>query len=469
MSSDIATALTVRDLGKSYRLFDRPQDRLKQGFWRRRKYYREFWALRDVSFSVKKGETVGIVGRNGSGKSTLLQIIAGTLAPTSGRLEISGRISALLELGTGFNPDFTGRENVFLNASILGLSRAETERHFQDIVDFAEIGEFIDQPVRTYSSGMLVRLAFAVHAVVPKDVLIVDEILSVGDEAFQRKCFAKLEEFREQGGTVLLVSHEAGLVIQLCDRALLLEDGDLLLQGECKRVVHLYQQLVHAPVTEQEELRREIRNLGSIPDWENASPSQAPDRQRRVSAAAGVRQVERRGMYDPELVSKHVVRYKSRGARIEDPHLTMLDGSPVNLLRARELYVWRYRVTFEKPFQKVRFGMLIKTVSGMELGGRVTAPDGRGISEVEAGTTIEAQFSFRANLVPGTYFLNAGLVAALPEGPEGEVYVDRWVDACMFKVMAEEEQLVTGFVDFGIEPHLTIEGKRLLVSLQKGD
>ena len=468
MSSDIATALTVRDLGKSYRLFDRPQDRLKQGFWRRRKYYREFWALRDVSFSVKKGETVGIVGRNGSGKSTLLQLIAGTLAPTSGTLEISGRIAALLELGTGFNLDFTGRENVFLNASILGMPQAETARHFQDIVDFAEIGEFIDQPVRTYSSGMLVRLAFAVHAVVPKDVLIVDEILSVGDEAFQRKCFAKLEEFREQGGTVLLVSHEAGLVIQLCDRALLLEDGDLLLQGECKRVVHLYQQLVHAPVTEQEELRREIRSLGSIPDWENASPSQARAKP-RASASAGVQQVERRGMYDPELVSKHVVRYRSRGARIEDPHLTMPDGSPVNLLRARELYLWRYKVTFEKPFQKVRFGMLIKTVSGMELGGRVTAPAGRGISEVEPGTTIEVQFSFRANLAPGTYFLNVGLVATLPEGREGEVYVDRWVDACMFKVMAEEEQLVTGFVDFDIEPHLTLEGKRLLVSLQKSD
>jgi lipopolysaccharide transport system ATP-binding protein len=453
MSFEAGPVIDAQGLGKSYRLFDRPQDRLKQGFWRRRKYFREFWALRDVSFSVRKGETVGVVGRNGSGKSTLLQIIAGTLAPSTGAVAIEGRVSALLELGTGFTPDFTGRENVYVNASILGLSQAEIERHFQDIVDFAEIGEFIDQPVRTYSSGMLVRLAFAVHVVVPKDVLIVDEVLSVGDEAFQRKCFGKLEEFKDQGGTVLFVSHDAGLVIQLCDRALLLEDGDLLLEGECKRVVHLYQKLVHAPPTEQRELRHEIRN-GSV-----SRPEEQP-------GAASSEPIERRGRYDPHLESQHVVRYKSRGARIEDPRLTMPDGERVNLLRARELYVWRYKVTFEKSFQKVRFGMLIKTISGLELGGRVTAPAGRGIPDVEAGTTIEAQFRFRANLAPGTYFLNAGLVAILPEG---EVYVDRWVDAAMFKVMPERDQLVAGFVDFGIEPRLTVEGKRLLVSLQEGD
>ena len=457
MSSD--TALTVRGLGKSYRLFDRPQDRLKQGFWRRRKYYREFWALRNVSFSVQKGETVGIVGRNGSGKSTLLQIIAGTLAPSTGTLETSGRIAALLELGTGFNPDFTGRENVFLNASLLGMSRAETERQFQDIVSFAEIGDFIDQPVRTYSSGMLVRLAFAVHVVVPKEVLIVDEILSVGDEAFQRKCFAKIESFRKQGGTVLFVSHDAALVMQLCDRALLLEDGELLLQGERKRVVHLYQRLVHAPLAEQEELRQELRALRANPNWETESPDPAPEK-------TAPEPTERRGIYDPGLVSKHVVRYKSRGARIEEARLTMPDGSPVNLLRARESYVWRYKVAFEKSLQNVRFGMLIKTVTGLELGGRVTAPAGRGMPEVEAGTTIEVQFAFRANLATGTYFMNAGLVAILPEG---EVYVDRWVDACMFKILPDSEQLVTGFVDFEIEPRLSVEGKRLLASLHKDD
>lgn len=463
MSSDAGLALAVRDLGKSYRLFDKPQDRLKQGFWRRRKYYREFWALRGVSFSVQRGETLGVVGRNGSGKTTLLQLVAGTLEPTTGSVETSGRVAALLELGTGFTPDFTGRENVFLNASILGLSRAETERHFQEIVDFAGIGDFIDQPVRTYSSGMLVRLAFAVHVVVPKDVLIVDEILSVGDEAFQRKCFAKIEEFRDQGGTVLFVSHDAGLVIQLCDRALILEEGELLLQGESKPVVHLYQKLVHAPGSEQDELRNEIRSLGSLPDWENGSPGRDADQR---TTEAPTNRVERRGEYDPELGSKHVVRYKSRGARIQDPHLSMPDGSRVNLLRAGELYVWRYKVIFENAFQRVRFGMLIKTISGLELGGFVTAPTGGGLSEVEGGASVEAQFHFRANLAPGTYFLNAGVLAFLPEG---EVFLDRWVDAFMFRVLADEQQLVTGYVDFRAQPRLVVEGSHVLVPTEKGD
>jgi len=457
MSSDAGLALRAHDVGKSYRLFDRPQDWLKQGFRRRRKYFREFWALRGVSFSVRKGETVGIIGRNGSGKSTLLQIIAGTLTPTSGTLQISGRVAALLELGTGFTPDFTGRENVFLNAAILGLSRAETESRFQEIIDFAEIDDFIDQPVRTYSSGMLVRLAFAVQVLVPKDVLIVDEILAVGDEAFQRKCFAKIEEFRGEGGTVLFVSHAAGLVVQLCDRAILLDHGELLLEGHSKEVVHLYQRLVHAPPTAQEELRREIRNLGSFSGWESI-PSPRPLEEQDGTS---VRPVERKRMYDPNLVSKNIVRYKARGARIHDPHLTMPDGSSVNLLRAGERYLWRYRVTFEKPFSNVRFGMMIKTVSGLELGGGVTAPPGDGISGIEAGTTVEALFSFRANLAPGAYFLNAGLVATLPEG---EVYVDRWVDAVIFKVLPVEKQRVTGFVDFSIEPHLVLEGKSVTTS-----
>lgn len=201
--SDIA--IKVENLSKCYPIFDTPRDRLKQMIIPRlqraygfspRKYYREFWALRDVSFEVKRGETVGIMGRNGSGKSTLLQLICGTLAPTGGSLEVNGRIAALLELGSGFNPDFTGRENVYLNASVLGLSQQEIEARFQSIADFAEIGDFIEQPTKTYSSGMIVRLAFAVAINVDPEILIVDEALSVGDELFQRKCFARIESIK---------------------------------------------------------------------------------------------------------------------------------------------------------------------------------------------------------------------------------------------------------------------------------
>ncbi|MDX8377458.1 MAG: ABC transporter ATP-binding protein, partial [Mariprofundales bacterium] len=212
--SDIA--IRVQNICKYYQIYSNPQDRLKQSLWRGRKqFYREFKALDDVSFEVKKGETVGIIGRNGSGKSTLLQIICGTLAPTSGDVEVNGRVAALLELGSGFNPEFTGRENVYMNATILGLSKKEIDARFDDIVAFADIGEFIEQPVKTYSSGMMMRLAFAVAINVKPDVLIIDEALSVGDVAFQRKCFGKIEEIRDAGATIMFVSHSEGSIVNL--------------------------------------------------------------------------------------------------------------------------------------------------------------------------------------------------------------------------------------------------------------
>src|SRR5262245_22220073 len=209
-SDDVA--IRIRDVDKHYLIFARPEDRLKQMLVPRlqrlacraqSRYYRDFAALTGVSFDIKRGETVGIVGRNGSGKSTLLQIVCGTLRPTHGTVEVNGRIAALLELGAGFNPEFTGRENVYLNAAILGLSRAEIDERFQSIADFADIGEFIEQPVKTYSSGMYVRLAFATAINVDPDILVVDEALAVGDEAFQRKCYARIEAIKEKGGTIL--------------------------------------------------------------------------------------------------------------------------------------------------------------------------------------------------------------------------------------------------------------------------
>lgn len=217
-------AIVVSCLSKCFHIYDTPRDRLLQMLARgRRQYYREFWAMRDVSFTIGKGETVGIVGRNGSGKSTLLQLICGTLNPSGGEIQTHGRIAALLELGSGFNPEFSGRENVYMNAAVLGLSREETEARFAEIEAFAEIGEFIDQPVKTYSSGMMVRLAFAVAINVDAQVLIVDEALAVGDELFQRKCYARIEALKQKGATILFVSHSGGTVIELCDRALLLD------------------------------------------------------------------------------------------------------------------------------------------------------------------------------------------------------------------------------------------------------
>ncbi len=238
MSSELV--IQARGLGKAYPVYRRPEDRLKQlllGRWRR--YYQEYWALQDVTFSVNRGETVGIIGRNGSGKSTLLQLICGTLQPSTGDVKVRGRVAALLELGAGFNPQFTGRENVALSASVLGLSEAEIADRFEAIAAFAEIGDFMDQPVRLYSSGMYARLAFAVCAHVDADVLIVDEILAVGDAAFRQKCMRFLNRFRMHG-SLLFVSHDNGAVVKLCDRALWLEQGVVQASGSAKDVCRLY-------------------------------------------------------------------------------------------------------------------------------------------------------------------------------------------------------------------------------------
>jgi lipopolysaccharide transport system ATP-binding protein len=234
--------VVARHVGKLYRLYERPQDRLKDSLlWRFGKTYgREFWALRDVSFDLSRGEVLGIIGRNGSGKSTLLQILAGVLQPTTGEVQVNGRVAALLELGSGFNPDFTGRENVFLNGSILGLSHAETARRFDEIAEFADIGEFIEQPVKVYSSGMFVRLAFAITTAVDADVLVIDEALAVGDLFFRQKCYRRLTALRERGTAIIFVSHAMGDVEQFCERGLVLDHGHEVFQGTASAAVKHY-------------------------------------------------------------------------------------------------------------------------------------------------------------------------------------------------------------------------------------
>ncbi len=248
MSSD-EIVIRVSNISKCYQIYNTPRDRLKQfilPYLQRligkhpKHYFSEFWALRDISFEVKKGETIGIVGRNGNGKSTLLQIICGTLSPTSGSIETKGRIAALLELGSGFNPEFTGRENVYMNAAVLGLRKEEIDERFEDIVEFADIGQFIEQPVKTYSSGMMMRLAFAVIAHVDADILVVDEALSVGDAFFTQKCMRFIREFQANGGSLLFVSHDTGAVINLCQRAIWLNKGIVKLEGQPKDVAQCY-------------------------------------------------------------------------------------------------------------------------------------------------------------------------------------------------------------------------------------
>ena len=457
MSSEIA--IKVENLSKCYQIYDHPGDRLRQFLMPRfqrgfrqtpRQYFREFWALKNVSIEVKRGETVGIIGRNGCGKSTLLQMICGTLNPTHGSIQTHGRIAALLELGSGFNPEFSGRENVYMNGAVLGLSKEEIDSRFDSILEFAEIGDFIEQPVKIYSSGMLVRLAFAVAINVEPEILIVDEALSVGDELFQRKCFSRIDAIREAGATILFVSHSGTQVVELCDRVILLDAGELLASGAPKQMVGRYQKLLYAPEEARADIRAEIRlttmsgqhtelaevfDLSANSGFDSVSSSVEPERELGES-------------FDPLLKPSSTIAYDSHGAWIENPAIYTVDGKPVNNLIRGRSYLYRYRVRFEKSVSHVRFGMLIKTTSGFELGGGTTANSIRtSLPIIDKGALIDVEFKFVCQLNPGVYFLNAGVVGCLDDS---ETFLHRLIDIAMFRVLTESENNSNGVVDFKI-------------------
>ena len=451
MNNDVV--ISVNNATKSYKLYDNHADRVKETFHPfRKKYHHNFDAISNVSFEVRKGETLGIIGRNGCGKSTLLQIVCGIMQPTSGSVEVKGRVSALLELGTGFNPEFSGYHNVYINGSILGLTRQEIDARFDEIAAFADIGEFINQPVKSYSSGMVVRLAFAVAISIDPDILVVDEALSVGDEAFQRKCYARINQIQDKGGTILFVSHGAGIVIELCNRALLIEQGELLIAGSPKQVVTHYHKMIYASPERINKLKQEWRQY---PDRFNVSWEEDEEERNKQGKKDDDNQVDdekkeqfkQESFYVPDMVPKSTVYYEKRGAVIENPHITTLDGRQVNMIVNQGEYIYTYTVYFEQPACQVRFGMLIKTVSGLEIGGHVSAPPGQGIEYIEKGTRCRVAFRLRCILNPGTYFLNAGVLGL---AGETQVYLDRNIDIAMFRVQEDEDLTSTsiaGFVD----------------------
>ena len=327
--------IQLEDISKSYALWSHPRARLQASIYRRiggipvlpgsvreriskaaAAQRHDFFALRNVNLKIRAGQSVGILGRNGSGKSTMLQIIAGTLRPSAGRATTRGRIVALLELGSGFNAEFTGRANVMINASILGLTRRQIAERFEQIADFADIGEFMDQPVKNYSSGMMLRLAFAVNVHLDPEILIIDEALSVGDAAFQRKCMGRIETLKNNGGTLLFVSHAPEAVVQLCDHAVLLDRGDMLLEGTPKLVTSHYYKLLFAPAEQQQRIRQEIV-LAADESKTDGSTTTAQD----PVLAETVEFPRPRSYYLPELATKSLVAYPSQGALIDDPPL----------------------------------------------------------------------------------------------------------------------------------------------------
>jgi lipopolysaccharide transport system ATP-binding protein len=412
--------IRVRNARKCYQIYERPLHRLLQGvIGHSRKLYREFWALDDVSFEVWPGETMGIVGRNGSGKSTLLQLIAGTLALTSGEVEVNGRVAALLELGSGFNPDFTGRENVYLNASILGLSRSEIDARYEDIVAFADIGEFINQPVSSYSSGMVMRLAFAVMAHVDADILIIDEALAVGDAFFTQKCMRYLRGFKERG-TLLFVSHDSSAVTGLCERAVWLDHGRQRACGPAKDVMHAY--LEEFMAERQGGVVRRAA-AGARPGW----PERRKDSRQELMDRSLLRNDIRIVPFHPDAES-----FGELKARVVDVALLDEQGMQLAWIIGGESVVLEVVVEAQEPMRNAIVGFYLKDRLGQLLFGDNTYLDYLDESfPVAAGEIFRARFHFdMPRLQAGDYFITAGVA----DGSQEDHVIQNWIhEALMFK------------------------------------
>lgn len=429
MSSEIA--IKVENLSKCYQIYDQPRDRLKQFVLPRlqrlagrapRLYYREFWALKDVSFEVKKGEAVGVIGRNGSGKSTLLQLITGTLAATSGSVTTHGRIAALLELGSGFNPEFTGRENVYLNGALLGFTAAQINEKFDAIAAFADIGDHLNQPVKTYSSGMYVRLAFAVQACLEPDILIVDEALSVGDEKFQRKCFDYVERLRSNGCSILLVTHATASVEKFCQRAMLLHKGNLHGFSHAKEIVDQYHALLYSD--EKAYLRYLNKQAATVmaeppssgtPAATSASESHAIQRQCDDSAG--------------------------RKAIITEWDTLDLSGEPSEAFHTGDTAKIHFAVEVMQPIIEIQAGILLRTVEGVSAFGTSTLYHEKNYSHPEAPSVLHFEFSITLDLCPGSYFVTLSIAEAITANDMN--YLDRRTDVIVLKV-SQPRILATG-------------------------
>ena len=393
------TALRVEGIAKQYRIYDRPVDRLKESLTRGRwKLHREFWALKGLTFEIQKGTTTGIIGPNGSGKSTLLQIIAGTLNPTHGSVAVDGRVAALLELGAGFNPEFTGVENVYMNSALLGFTKTETAARFPDIERFAELGEFINQPVKTYSSGMFVRLAFAIAVHADPDVLLVDEALSVGDTIFQHRCVRRIKQMQERGTTILFVSHEPTLVRALCSRAILLYQGEVLADGSPVDVLNRYQRLIMAR--------------------EKAYSENEGDESTVAEASGAVVPVDRAPLH-------YQYRHGNNAAEVLEADFLNATGEPIELVDSGAPVKLRLRFVAHRDLTDVVCGFMIRNRHGINVYGTNTEQRGLALGVMRQGEVKEALFSFNCSLGQEHYFISVAVHSA-----DGVAY--DWLDGVIF-------------------------------------
>jgi lipopolysaccharide transport system ATP-binding protein len=430
MSSEIA--IKVENLSKCYQIYAQPHDRLKQSIYPRlqrlagkqpKQYFREFWALKDVSFEIKKGETVGIIGRNGSGKSTLLQMICGTLNPSGGSIQTHGRIAALLELGSGFNPEFTGRENVYMNAAVLGLSKEETDARFDDIVAFADIGDFIEQPVKTYSSGMMVRLAFAVIAHVDADILVIDEALAVGDAFFTQKCMRFIRQFQENGGTLLFVSHDTGTVINICQTAVMLFAGGQrsAVVGPAKILCDDYLKQIYDDSARQEHVERQR--------IQHDLPSQLQSVRSSKILKGVVAEVNKYVVSAFRLDAEH---FGHGGAAIIDAGFFDGGGNPLRELAGGDAVCFVIRVHANKSISYPAVGLMIKDRLGQFLYTEGTDKSFRHHHlKFDVNEDIDVVFRFvMPVLIRGQYTINV----AVAEGAGDDHIQHHWIhDAVKFE------------------------------------
>lgn len=384
-------AIQVKNVTKMYKLFTRNRDKVRDAFgWYRHKLYKEHYALHDLSFNIKKGETVGIIGTNGAGKSTILKIITGVLTPTSGTVEINGRISALLELGAGFNPEYTGLENVYLNGTMMGFSKEEVDRRLDDILSFADIGDFINQPVKTYSSGMFVRLAFALAINIDPEILIVDEALSVGDVFFQSKCYQKFEDFKKAGKTILFVSHDLSSVSKYCDRVVLLNKGVKLAEGLPKDMIDLYKKLMVHQVDADAILRgdADIHSTTSEKHISDSSDRQKDDWKSHFS------------------INPNINEYGDGTAEIIDFAVRDDSGTfSTSIIKGSEFSI-QSKVLFHRDVNNPIFTFTIKNLKGEALTGTNTMFEKVNVGDVKEGSVYVATFKQEMNLQGGEYLLS---------------------------------------------------------------
>ena len=418
--------IIVENIVKKYKLYKEPIDRLKETLHPfKKKYHHDFYALKSVDFEIYKGETVGIIGRNGSGKSTLLKIITGVLTPTSGKITVDGKISAILELGAGFNPELTGVENIYLNTSINGMSKSQTDSKIDEIIAFSELGEFINQPVKTYSSGMKARLGFAVAINSDPDILIVDEALAVGDAAFQRKCFAKMEDIRKSGATILFVSHSESNIVNLCTRAIWLSNGEKVIEGEPKYVTGLYLKNSNKKDIKKDAIVLELSKL------------QSKDSDITEIATKSIEEY-----YDDTLISKSKIIYEQNGAYIDNIYIKDKDNKKVNVLKYDADYTYCYDIRYDQDYDNVRLGMIIKTPKGVELvAGQYPYYKTKDGIAVKANKKYTIEWKFKCLFGAGNYFTNCGTYDL-----KAQKQLHRITDAYMFRVINNTKSINAGMI-----------------------